>query len=98
MLALLGGHFAEAERLIGQAAALGEECGEPGARDVRHDQDWDLRDAPGPPRRAGWRAPEMFPTRTHRRRAGCARWRCSPLATGPRRPRWPGRCSTAART
>jgi hypothetical protein len=47
MLALLGGHFAEAERLIGRAAALGEECGEPGARDVRHDQDWDLRDGQG---------------------------------------------------
>ena len=47
MLALLGGHFAEAERLIGQAAALGEECGEPGARDVRHDQDWELRDGQG---------------------------------------------------
>ena len=47
MLALLGGHFAEGERLIGQAAALGEECGEPGARDVRHDQDWDLRDGQG---------------------------------------------------
>jgi AAA ATPase domain len=47
MLALLGGHFAEADRLIGQAAALGEECGEPGARDVRHDQDWDLRDGQG---------------------------------------------------
>ena len=47
MLALLGGHFAEAGRLIGQAAALGEECGEPGARDVRHDQDWDLRDGQG---------------------------------------------------
>jgi hypothetical protein len=47
MLALLGGHFAEAERLIGQAAALGEECGEPGTRDVRHDQDWELRDGQG---------------------------------------------------
>jgi AAA ATPase domain len=47
MLALLGGHFAEGGRLIGQAAALGEECGEPGARDVRHDQDWDLRDGQG---------------------------------------------------
>jgi hypothetical protein len=47
MLALLGGHFDEARRLIGQAAALGEECGEPGARDVRHDQDWDLRDGQG---------------------------------------------------
>jgi hypothetical protein len=47
MLALLGGHFDEARRLIGQAAALGEECGEPGARDVRHDQNWDLRDGQG---------------------------------------------------
>jgi hypothetical protein len=47
MLALLGGHFAEAERLIGQAAALGEECGEPGASDVWHDQEWDLRDGQG---------------------------------------------------
>src|SRR5215467_85985 len=47
MLALLGGHFAEAERLIGRAATLGEECGEPGAGDVRHDQDWDLRDGRG---------------------------------------------------
>jgi len=47
MLALLGGRFGEAERLIGQAAALGEECGEPGARDVSQDQDWDLRAGQG---------------------------------------------------
>jgi hypothetical protein len=61
MLALLGGHFAEAERLIGQAAALGEECGEPGARDVRHDQDWDLRDGQGRLGELAGGFPEMFP-------------------------------------
>ncbi|HEY7361837.1 MAG TPA: hypothetical protein VH642_13555, partial [Streptosporangiaceae bacterium] len=61
MLALLGGHFAEAERLIGQAAALGEECGEPGARDVRHDQDWDLRDGQGRLGELAGVLPEMFP-------------------------------------
>src|SRR5262249_2806600 len=43
MLALLAGRFADAGRLIAQAAVLGEECGEPGARDVGEDQDWDLR-------------------------------------------------------
>ena len=61
MLALLGGHFAEAERLIGQAAALGEECGEPGARDVRHDQDWDLRDGQGRLGELAGVLPEIFP-------------------------------------
>jgi hypothetical protein len=61
MLALLGGHFAEAERLIGQAAALGEECGEPGARDVRHDQTWELRDGQGRLGELADALPEMFP-------------------------------------
>jgi hypothetical protein len=61
MLALLGGHFAEAERLIGQAAALGEECGEPGARDVRHDQTWELRDGQGRVGELADALPEMFP-------------------------------------
>ncbi|HXZ77460.1 MAG TPA: hypothetical protein VEH31_42220, partial [Streptosporangiaceae bacterium] len=61
MLALLGGHFAEAERLIGQAAALGEECGEPGARDVRHDQTWELRDGQGRLGELAGALPEMFP-------------------------------------
>ena len=46
-LALLAGRLAEAERLIGQAEMLGEECGEPGARDVRYDQGWDLLTAQG---------------------------------------------------
>ena len=97
MLALLGGYFAEAERLIGRAAALGEECGEPGARDVRHDQDWDLRDGQGRLGELAGAPSTCFPTRTRRRRGGCARWRCSPSATRPRPPRWPGRCSRAAR-
>ena len=61
MLALLGGHFAEAERLIGQAAALGEECGEPGTRDVRHDQTWELRDGQGRLGELADALPEMFP-------------------------------------
>jgi len=60
MLALLGGHFAEAGRLITQAAALGEECGEPGARDVRQDQDWDLRAGQGRLGELAGAAPEMF--------------------------------------
>ena len=61
MLALLGGRFAEAERLIGQAAALGEECGEPGARDVSQDQDWDLRAGQGCIGELASTPPEMFP-------------------------------------
>src|SRR5215475_4504667 len=61
MLALLGGHFAEAERLIGQAAALGEECGEPGARDVRHDQTWDLLDGQGRLAELAGAPLDMFP-------------------------------------
>src|SRR5215468_2958660 len=61
MLALLGGRFAEAERLIGQAAALGEECGEPGARDVSQDQDWDLRAGQGRIGELAGTPPEMFP-------------------------------------
>ena len=61
MLALLGGRFAEAERLIEQSAALGEECGEPGARDVRHDQDWDLRAGQGRLGELAGALPEMFP-------------------------------------
>src|SRR6185312_5050044 len=51
-LALLAGQFAAAGRLIDRAGTLGEECGEPGARDVRYDQGWDLL--------AG-SLPEMFP-------------------------------------
>ena len=60
-LALLAGRLAEAERLIGQAEMLGEECGEPGARDVRYDQGWDLLAAQGRLGELGDALPEMFP-------------------------------------
>jgi len=60
-LALLAGRLAEAERLIGQAEMLGEECGEPGARDVRYDQGWDLLTAQGRLGELGGALPEMFP-------------------------------------
>ncbi len=60
-LALLAGRLAEAERLIGQAEMLGEECGEPGARDVRYDQGWDLLTARGRLGEQGGALPEMFP-------------------------------------
>jgi hypothetical protein len=45
MQALLTGRFAEAERLIEEAAALGGEIGEPDAANVRHSQLWQLRSA-----------------------------------------------------
>jgi hypothetical protein len=61
MLALLAGRLAEAERLIGQAEMLGEECGEPGVRDVRYDQGWDLLTAQGRLGELGGSLPEMFP-------------------------------------
>ncbi|HMH37589.1 MAG TPA: hypothetical protein VK584_11695, partial [Streptosporangiaceae bacterium] len=60
-LALLAGRLAEAERLIGQAEILGEECGEPGVRDVRYDQGWDLLTAQGRLGELGGTLPEMFP-------------------------------------
>jgi hypothetical protein len=60
-LALLAGRLAEAERLIGQAEMLGEECGEPGVRDVRYDQGWDLLTAQGRLGELGAALPEMFP-------------------------------------
>ena len=60
-LALLAGRLAEAGRLIGQAEMLGEECGEPGARDVRYDQGWDLLTAQGRLGELGGALPEMFP-------------------------------------
>ena len=61
MLALLAGRLAEAGRLIGQAEMLGEECGEPGVRDVRYDQGWDLLAAQGRLGELGGTLPEMFP-------------------------------------
>jgi hypothetical protein len=60
-LALLASRLAEAERLIGQAEMLGEECGEPGVRDVRYDQGWDLLTAQGRLGELGGTLPEMFP-------------------------------------
>jgi hypothetical protein len=61
MLALLAGRLTEAERLIGQTEMLGEECGEPGVRDVRYDQGWDLLTAQGRLGELGGTLPEMFP-------------------------------------
>lgn len=61
MLALLAGRLAEAGQLIGQAEMLGEECGEPGVRDVRYDQGWDLLTAQGRLGELAGTLPEMFP-------------------------------------
>jgi tetratricopeptide (TPR) repeat protein len=61
MLAMLTGRLAEADRLVGQAAMLGEECGEPGARDVQHDQGWELLTAQGRLGELADALPEMFP-------------------------------------
>jgi tetratricopeptide (TPR) repeat protein len=61
MLAMLTGQLAEADRLVGQAAMLGEECGEPGAQDVHHDQGWELLTAQGRLGELADALPEMFP-------------------------------------
>ena len=61
MLALLGGRLAEADRLVGQAAMLGEECGEPGVQDVRYDQGWELLTAQGRLGELAGALPQMFP-------------------------------------
>ena len=61
MLALLGGRLAEADRLAGQAAMLGEECGEPGVPDVRYDQGWELLTAQGRLGELAGVLPHMFP-------------------------------------
>jgi hypothetical protein len=60
-LALLAGRLEEASQLIGQAEMLGEECGEPGVRDVRFDQGWDLLTARGRLGELAGTLPEMFP-------------------------------------
>jgi tetratricopeptide (TPR) repeat protein len=60
-LALLAGRLEEASQLIGQAEILGEECGEPGVRDVRYDQGWDLLTAQGRLSELAGTLPEMFP-------------------------------------
>ena len=61
MLALLAGRLAEADRLVGQAAMLGEECGEPGVHDVRYDQGWELLTAQGRLGELAGALPQMFP-------------------------------------
>ena len=61
MLALLGGRLAEAGRLGGQAAMLGEECGEPGVQDVGYDQGWELLTAQGRLGELAGALPQMFP-------------------------------------
>jgi tetratricopeptide (TPR) repeat protein len=60
-LALLAGRLEEASQLIGQAEILGAECGEPGVRDVRYDQGWDLLTAQGRLGELAGTLPEMFP-------------------------------------
>jgi len=60
-LALLAGRLEETGQLIGQAEMLGEECGEPGVRDVRFDQGWDLLTAQGRLGELAGTLPEMFP-------------------------------------
>ena len=61
-LALLAwSRLEEASQLIGQAEILGEECGEPGVRDVRYDQGWDLLTAQGRLGELACTLPEMFP-------------------------------------
>ena len=69
-LALLAGRFAEAQRQIDQAALLGEECGEPGAGDVRNDQTWDLLSAQGRLGELAGVLPEMFPDPESRQARG----------------------------
>jgi hypothetical protein len=61
LLAMLTGPLGEADRLAGQAAMLGEECGEPGAQDVQHDQGWELLAAQGRLGELAEALPEMFP-------------------------------------
>jgi hypothetical protein len=60
-LALLTGRLEEAGQLISQAEMLGHECGEPGVRDVRYDQGWDLLTAQGRLGELAGTLPEMFP-------------------------------------
>ena len=87
MLAMLTGRLAEADRLVGQAAMLGEECGEPGAQDVRHDQGWELLTAQGRLGELAGALPRCSPIPTPCRRAARGRCSCSRPAPGTRRPR-----------
>ena len=60
-LALLAGRLEETGQLIAQAEMLGEKCGEPGVRDVRYDQGWDLLTAQGRLGELVGTLPEMIP-------------------------------------
>ena len=74
MLALLGGQFAEAERLTGEAAAAGRDCGDPGADDVRMDQGWDLMSAQGRLDELAGVAAGMFPDPDSTQARGLRAW------------------------
>jgi hypothetical protein len=74
MLALLGGQFAEAERLIGEAAAAGRDCGDPGADDVRTDQGWELLSAQGRLDELAGVAAGMFPDPDSTQARGLRAW------------------------
>ena len=74
MLALLGGQLAEAERLIGEAAAAGRDCGDPGADDVRIDQSWDLLPAQGRLDELAGVAAGMFPDPDSTQARGLRAW------------------------
>jgi tetratricopeptide (TPR) repeat protein len=74
MIALLGGQFAEAERLIGEAAAAGRECGDPGADDVRTDQGWELMSALGRLDELAGVAAGMFPDPDSTQARGLRAW------------------------
>jgi hypothetical protein len=74
MLALLGGQFAEAERLIGEAGAAGRECGDPGADDVRTDQGWELMSALGRLDELAGVAAGMFPDPDSTQARGLRAW------------------------
>jgi tetratricopeptide (TPR) repeat protein len=74
MLALLGGQLAEAERLIGEAAAAGRDCGDPGADDVRTDQGWDLLSAQGRLDELAGVAVGMFPDPDSTQARGLRAW------------------------
>jgi hypothetical protein len=91
-VALLEGRLAEAERLIGQAEMLGTECGEPGVRDVRYDQGWDLLTAQGRLGDLGGTLPEMFPDPESAQARGSRALVMLAAGPGPRRPRRWRRC------
>ena len=61
MLALLGGRYTDAARLIDEAVLLGRECGEPQAADVWSDQSWDLLSGLGRRAELADYADAMFP-------------------------------------